>query len=161
MRQRTSGFPSSERPCESRLTREGPSPTSWSKTGSGVRLYKAATTPRDPADGILDGGRARGRRRQRSELEDFLARGRGLHPRHDAGDQRDPDGHDRAHGAAHHARAPRHAAAARGRAHRAVRLEHGYPDPYIPRALTFEVAERIGSQGEVVQPLDERCGRRR
>lgn len=30
-----------------------------------------------------------------------------------------------------------------------------YPDPYIPRALTFEVPERIGSGGEVVTPLDE------
>jgi N-methylhydantoinase A len=30
-----------------------------------------------------------------------------------------------------------------------------YPDPYIPRALTFEVPERIGSQGEIIIPLDE------
>jgi N-methylhydantoinase A len=30
-----------------------------------------------------------------------------------------------------------------------------YPDPYIPRALTFEVPERIGSAGEIVTPLDE------
>ncbi len=30
-----------------------------------------------------------------------------------------------------------------------------YPDPYIPRALTFEVPERIGSQGQVLIPLDE------
>jgi N-methylhydantoinase A len=32
---------------------------------------------------------------------------------------------------------------------------HGYPAPYIPRALCFEVPERIGSQGEIVRPLDE------
>jgi N-methylhydantoinase A len=32
---------------------------------------------------------------------------------------------------------------------------YGYPEPYIPRALTFEVAERVGSQGEVVRALDE------
>jgi N-methylhydantoinase A len=32
---------------------------------------------------------------------------------------------------------------------------HGYPDAYIPRSLTFDVDERIGSQGEVVRPLDE------
>ena len=31
----------------------------------------------------------------------------------------------------------------------------GYPDPYIPRSLTFEVPERIGAQGEIVRPLDE------
>ena len=30
-----------------------------------------------------------------------------------------------------------------------------YPQPYVPRALTFEVPERIGAQGEVVKPLDE------
>ena len=30
-----------------------------------------------------------------------------------------------------------------------------YPEPYVPRALTFEVPERIGSDGGVVQPLDE------
>jgi N-methylhydantoinase A len=30
-----------------------------------------------------------------------------------------------------------------------------FPRPYVPRALTFEVPERIGSSGEVVHPLDE------
>jgi N-methylhydantoinase A len=30
-----------------------------------------------------------------------------------------------------------------------------YPAPYVPRRLTFEVPERIGSGGEVVAPLDE------
>jgi N-methylhydantoinase A len=30
-----------------------------------------------------------------------------------------------------------------------------YPEPYIPRALTFELSERIGSEGEVVRALDE------
>jgi len=30
-----------------------------------------------------------------------------------------------------------------------------FPKPYIPRALTFEVPERISSDGGVVQPLDE------
>ncbi len=29
-----------------------------------------------------------------------------------------------------------------------------YPDPYIPRRLTFELAERIDSEGEVVIPID-------
>jgi N-methylhydantoinase A len=29
------------------------------------------------------------------------------------------------------------------------------PAPYIPRRLTFEVPERIGSEGDVVRPLDE------
>ena len=30
-----------------------------------------------------------------------------------------------------------------------------YPDPYVPRALTFQVPERIGADGAVVAPLDE------
>lgn len=30
-----------------------------------------------------------------------------------------------------------------------------YPEPYVPRSLTFEVEERIGSAGEVVKPIDE------
>ncbi|MGE0238141.1 MAG: hydantoinase/oxoprolinase family protein [Parvibaculaceae bacterium] len=30
-----------------------------------------------------------------------------------------------------------------------------YPEPYIPRHLTFEIAERIGATGEVVTALDE------
>ncbi|MGH2974187.1 MAG: hydantoinase/oxoprolinase family protein [Solirubrobacterales bacterium] len=30
-----------------------------------------------------------------------------------------------------------------------------YPEPYIPRALTFEVPERIGALGDVVHRLDE------
>ena len=30
-----------------------------------------------------------------------------------------------------------------------------YPEPYVPRALTFEVAERIGPNGAVLRPLDE------
>lgn len=30
-----------------------------------------------------------------------------------------------------------------------------YPQPYVPRALTFEVPERIGADGAVVEPLDE------
>lgn len=31
---------------------------------------------------------------------------------------------------------------------------HEYPAPYVPRALTFEVPERIGAAGEIVDPLD-------
>jgi N-methylhydantoinase A len=31
---------------------------------------------------------------------------------------------------------------------------YDYPDPYIPRRYTFEIAERIGSEGEVVRLID-------
>jgi N-methylhydantoinase A len=32
-----------------------------------------------------------------------------------------------------------------------------YPEPYVPRALTFEVPERVDAAGEVLKPLDERA----
>jgi N-methylhydantoinase A len=31
------------------------------------------------------------------------------------------------------------------------------PEPYVPRALTFEVPERIGADGRILHPLDERA----
>jgi N-methylhydantoinase A len=34
-------------------------------------------------------------------------------------------------------------------------LSREYPAPYVPRALTFEIPERIVSTGEIVRPLDE------
>ncbi len=34
-----------------------------------------------------------------------------------------------------------------------------YPQPYVPRSLTFEIPERIGAGGEVVVPLDEEAVR--
>ena len=32
---------------------------------------------------------------------------------------------------------------------------YDYPDPYIPRRYSFELSERIGAEGEIVEPLDE------
>jgi N-methylhydantoinase A len=34
-------------------------------------------------------------------------------------------------------------------------FRHAYPAPYVSRRLTFEVRERIDSEGEIVAPLDE------
>lgn len=34
-------------------------------------------------------------------------------------------------------------------------LRRPYPEPYVPRSLTFEIPERIGPAGEVVKLLDE------
>lgn len=36
-------------------------------------------------------------------------------------------------------------------------LSRPYPEPYVPRSLTFEVSERIGPAGDVLQPLDEQA----
>ncbi len=30
-----------------------------------------------------------------------------------------------------------------------------YPEPYIPRSLTYEVPERVGADGRIIKPLDE------
>ena len=38
-----------------------------------------------------------------------------------------------------------------------LRME--YPDPYIPRSLTFEIPERISAEGTVEHPLDEQVVR--
>jgi N-methylhydantoinase A len=117
-----------------------------------VRLYKAATTPRDPAEGILhavslaaaEAGCAVG---------DFLAQAEVfIH------------GTTRAINAIlTHTTARTALLATRGHPDMLLLREggrtdafnwtYGYPDPYIPRALTFEIDERIGSQGEVVHPL--------
>src|SRR5262249_44439534 len=34
-----------------------------------------------------------------------------------------------------------------------------YPEPYVPRRLTFEIPERIDAEGEVLVPLDETAAR--
>lgn len=39
------------------------------------------------------------------------------------------------------------------------RLDVDYPDPYVPRRLTFEVPERMNAQGGVERPLDEEAVR--
>lgn len=39
------------------------------------------------------------------------------------------------------------------------RLDMEYPEPYVPRSLTFEVPERIDAEGGVVQALDENAVR--
>jgi N-methylhydantoinase A len=123
--------------------------------GSGsCRMYKAPTTPSDPIAGVLD-ALAAAARDYESPLADFLARGEML-----------------IHGTTHAINAIITGRTARTAllttaGHRDVLVlrEGGrtdpfnftdpYPEPYIPRALTFEVAERIRSDGSVMRPLDE------
>jgi len=38
-------------------------------------------------------------------------------------------------------------------------LRQSYPEPYVPRHLTFELPERIDAEGNVVRPLDESATR--
>lgn len=34
-------------------------------------------------------------------------------------------------------------------------LSRPYPEPYVPRSLTFEIPERVGPEGEIIRHLDE------
>ncbi|HTA35420.1 MAG TPA: hydantoinase/oxoprolinase family protein [Solirubrobacteraceae bacterium] len=122
--------------------------------GDSVRSYKASTTPHDPAEGILaaislaaaDAGR---------ELDELLGSVELF-----------------IHGTTRAINAILTNATARTallctRGHPDMLLlreggrtepfdwSYGYPDPYIPRARTFEIAERVGSQGEIVQALEQ------
>jgi N-methylhydantoinase A len=119
-----------------------------------VRLYKASTTPHDPAEGILDAIALAAADAGRS-TESFLA-----------------DVEVFIHGTTRAINAILTNTTARtallatrghpdmlllreGGRTDAFNWSYGYPDPYIPRALTFEIDERIGSQGEIVHPLHE------
>ncbi|ADB52803.1 hydantoinase/oxoprolinase family protein [Conexibacter woesei] len=123
-------------------------------TGEELRLFKAATTPEDPVRGVFDvltvAARADGR-----SLEDFL---------------RDAD--DFVHGTTRAINAVVTGSTARtallataGHRDMLVFREGGradafdhtrpYPAPLVPRSLTFEVRERIGADGHVLEPLDE------
>jgi N-methylhydantoinase A len=116
-------------------------------------LRKSATVPEDPAQGVLD-------------VLDVAARDIGLSRRDLLG-----RGEVLIHGTTRAINAILTGTTARTaylttRGHRDVlvireggrekfNLHEEYPEPYIPRHLTFEITERVGSQGEIVVPLDE------
>lgn len=119
-----------------------------------LTMYKASTTPSDPVKGVLDALALAAADRDIS-LEDLLGRGDML-----------------IHGTTHAINAIITGNTARtaflttaGHPDVLVLREGGriepfnfvapYPDPYVPRALTFEVPERINSAGAVHTPLDE------
>lgn len=120
----------------------------------GAHLYKAPTTPEDPVRGILD-VLAIAAQARAVALEELLARGSML-----------------LHGTTRAVNAIVTGSTAKTaflttaghpdvlvfrEGGRSNPFDHarGYPEPYVSRALTFEVPERIGSQGEIIRPLDE------
>lgn len=120
----------------------------------GLALYKSPTTPADPVQGIL-------------EAFEVAAEQRGTTSRDLLG-----DGSMLFHGTTRGLNAVLTGNVARtallttaGHPDVLVLREGGrvgifnqrraYPDPYIPRSLTFEIDERIDAQGAVVQPLNE------
>jgi N-methylhydantoinase A len=120
----------------------------------GLRMYKAHTVAGDPARGVLDAlGKA------------AADRGLSLRALLEAGDLF-------VHGTTHAINAIVQGRTARtallateGHTDMLVLREGGrtdpfdhsvpYPDPYVPRALTFAVPERIDAAGSVLRPLDE------
>ncbi len=122
--------------------------------GEDVRLYKASTTPQDPANGILDAIALAATDAGRG-LADFLGSvelfihgtTRAINAILTETTARTALLCTRGH--------PDMLLLREGGRTEPFNWSYGYPDPYIPRALTYEIAERIGSQGEVVQPLQE------
>jgi N-methylhydantoinase A len=118
------------------------------------RLFKAATTPDDPAAGMLD-ALALAAAEDGVPLDAFLGRGTSL-----------------LHGTTHAINAIITGRTAKtafittaghgdmlvlregGRAE-TFNFTHQFPQPYIPKSLTFEVPERVMADGSVRQPLDE------
>lgn len=119
-----------------------------------LRMYKAHTVPSDPTKGVLDALSLAAEDRG-LPLSELLARGELF-----------------VHGTTHAINAIITGRTARtallvteGHPDILVVREGGkrdafdftteYPDPYVPRALTFEVGGRIGADGVVRRPLDE------
>lgn len=119
-----------------------------------LRLYKSPTTPDDPIKGVLNALQLAADDKQ-TPLGEFLARCELF-----------------IHGTTHAINAIVTGRTARtaflttqGHPDILVLREGGrlepfnfqvpYPEPYIPRALTFEIPERIDAAGHVVLPLDE------
>lgn len=119
-----------------------------------ITLHKAPTTPSDPVAGVLDALRVAADARDMT-LSDLLSRGDSF-----------------IHGTTHAINAIIQGRTARTalivtEGHRDILLfreggraepfnhAHAYPQPYVPRALTFEVPERIMAGGAIIMPLDE------
>ena len=119
-----------------------------------LEIYKSATTPSDPVDGILNVFEVAAEQRgvPRSELlasASVLIHGttRGLNAVLTGNTARTAflttEGH------------PDILLFREGGRTEIFDLSVPYPEPYVPRALTFEVPERVGPDGAVLRPLDE------
>jgi N-methylhydantoinase A len=119
-----------------------------------LRMFKASTTPSDPVAGVIDSLRLAAEAAG-EPLSQYLARGEML-----------------VHGTTHAINAIVTGSTAKtafltteGHPDVLVFREGGriepfnftvpYPEPYVPKALTFEVPERIMARGTVRKPLDE------
>jgi len=122
--------------------------------GDRVRLYKAPTTPHDPADGILAAVGLAAADEGRDVAEFLAAVELFIHVTTRAINAILTGTTARTALLCTHGH-PNMLLLREGGRTEPFNWSYGYPDPYIPRALTYEIVERVGSQGEVVQPLDE------
>jgi N-methylhydantoinase A len=124
--------------------------------GDGLRIHKAPTTPADPVRGVLNAVEFAARAADTTAEELLRKTELFIH------------GTTRATNAIlTHTTARTAFLSTKGHPDVLVFREGGrnepfnytqaYPEPYIPRALTYEVPERIGADGEVVHELDERA----
>jgi N-methylhydantoinase A len=122
--------------------------------GKELRVYKSSTTPDDPVRGILDvlAVAADDLRLSRREL---LGRGtilihgttRGLNAVLTGATAKTAFVTTRGH--------PDTLVLREGGRTDIFDLTRPYPDPYVPRSLTFEVSERMSAEGEILVPLVE------
>lgn len=119
-----------------------------------LEIYKSATVPSDPVQGILNVFEVAAEQRGRSRREllgsaDVLIHGttRGLNAVLTGSTARTAflttEGH------------PDILLFREGGRTEIFDLSQPYPKPYVPRALTFEVPERVGPDGRVLRALDE------
>ena len=119
-----------------------------------IVALKSPTTPGDVADGVMDGLRLFAEERGVG-LDDLLA-----------GTQRFAFGTTAATNAILEAKAARTALLTtegfrdtllirEGGKDDSYNIYQSYPPPYVPRALTFEIVERVSSEGEILTPLSE------
>ena len=122
--------------------------------GGELRLYKSPTTPDDPVRGILDvlGLAANDLGLTREELLErgtILIHGttRGLNAVLTGATARTAFVTTRGH--------PDTLVLREGGRTDIFDLTRPYPDPYVPRSLTFEITERVSAEGDVLIPLAE------
>lgn len=119
-----------------------------------LTMFKASTTPGDPVQGVLDAVRLAAESHGQP-LQDFASRVDTF-----------------IHGTTHAINAVITGNTARtaflttaghpdvlvlreGGRQEPFNFEAGFPAPYVPRSLTFEIKERVNSAGEILTPLDE------
>ena len=122
-----------------------------------LHMYKAPTTPADPVDGVLAAfGLAAADAADDALPISSLAAICSSTARRIAinADPHRPDGEDRL---PHHSGHP-DILVFREAGRSGLPFDYGvpYPEPYVPRALTFEVPERIGADGRVLAPARRR-----